>query len=188
MKSIAARYAILGLVGWHDEGIHGYAAKAKLDALLGEAAFATGRVYQILARLEGWGLVEATEVPRAGRPTRRVFRITPRGRRRLDAWLRRRPGATSGELSVRLVFLAEARREEVITLLAARREACHTRLVRLAARRTSLGDDGPGSLAARLLVARAEVRVRGDLAWLGLVEETMRATPENDLREARRAS
>jgi DNA-binding PadR family transcriptional regulator len=66
-----------------DEPAHGYAI---IDALKqrsgGTFALPEGTVYPALHRLERAGLLSSTWVDAAGR-RRRVYRITPRGRRRL---------------------------------------------------------------------------------------------------------
>jgi DNA-binding PadR family transcriptional regulator len=52
-------------------------------------------LYAVLPRLERAGLVRGRVAAGGKRPDRRLYRITPRGRRALDAWLEAvEPGAT----------------------------------------------------------------------------------------------
>lgn len=84
---MALRHVILGLLV--DQPDHAYALKHRLspgvprDQLIND-----GVLYPLLAKLEDEELVRGAERPgRAGRP-RRVYSVTPAGRREFRRWLR----------------------------------------------------------------------------------------------------
>ncbi len=83
------RYALLALLG---EGeAHGYELLKRFNQRIGPFWHPNiGQIYQLLHELERRGFV-ARRDDGAGTRARRVFRLTPRGRRALDTWLTRRP-------------------------------------------------------------------------------------------------
>jgi PadR family transcriptional regulator, regulatory protein AphA len=82
-----------------------------------------GQIYPELKRLEERGLVSSSDEPR-GRVRRRVYRITPKGRRALRAWLL--DGETSFEFRdeglLRLFFRELLAPAELLELVRRRRE------------------------------------------------------------------
>ncbi len=81
-----------------------------------------GQIYPELRRLEGAGLVRASEEPRGRRP-RRVYELTPKGERALSTWL---VGETDlyevrDEGLLRLFFGELVEREELLALVRRRR-------------------------------------------------------------------
>ncbi len=82
--SMSIEHAVLGLLA---EGPrHGYALRALLETRLGSDADLGGvRIYRILERLEGAGLVTSA-TQRMGRRRRRVYALRPEGHRELQQW------------------------------------------------------------------------------------------------------
>lgn len=83
---MAVREAILGLLASGE--LHGYELKRRLEFLLQH--FWTvdfGQLYRHLAALERDGLVEKRIQHQEMRPDRKIYRITPRGRDVLRAWM-----------------------------------------------------------------------------------------------------
>ena len=124
----------------------GYEIKATVDRstrFFWAASY--GQIYPELRRLEQEGLVEGEDAPRGGR-TRRVYRLTPAGRRELEAWLTSR-----GELTVELrdesllrLFFADALpREEALQLLEGRRRGHEQFLAELRRIDERPGEDPP---------------------------------------------
>ncbi len=83
---MSLKFAILGLLSETPQT--GYDLKRSFDGSVGyfwQARFQ--QIYGELRRLERDGLVEKEEVPQSGRPTKKVYSITEKGRAALDAWL-----------------------------------------------------------------------------------------------------
>ena len=77
------RYALLGVVSQHPEGIHGYALKRHCDRVLGNFwQLNFGEVYRVLDWLAAEGLIEQ-ELADA-ETSRKLYRITEKGRQNLD--------------------------------------------------------------------------------------------------------
>lgn len=68
-----------------DRDAHGYEIAQRIKALSDNAiTLSEGQVYPSLHDLEDSGLVEARWVPQEGKPARRVYALTPKGRKALD--------------------------------------------------------------------------------------------------------
>lgn len=79
------RYLLLALLR---RDAHGYELKAAFETLLaGTWRLNVGQVYRELARLEGHGFVQAHVVEQQLLPDRKVYRLTPTGRKQLADWL-----------------------------------------------------------------------------------------------------
>jgi len=172
------QYALLGLISARPEGTHGYQLKIEFEALYGDFwSLNYGQLYRTLDRLERAGLIQCTEEVQSGRPSRKVYRITASGRHNLDDWLllppTDEPRPLRDDLSVKLLFLTEARREEIVALVRSQRAIYLHHLARLTKRRTLLEESGQDMFVTRLLLLQADMRVRTDLAWLDLVEKEL---------------
>jgi PadR family transcriptional regulator AphA len=78
-------YVILGMLGWRP--MSGYEIKSLVDKstrFFWAASY--GQIYPELRRLSAAGLIEGKASPQGGR-RRNVYRLTPAGRRELQAWL-----------------------------------------------------------------------------------------------------
>lgn len=85
-ESFPVEGAVLGALLLHGEG-HGYALNARISSALGPIwRIAPSRLYVTLSRLEEGALISGRMVPQAGRPPRRVFRITPSGEEAFWNW------------------------------------------------------------------------------------------------------
>jgi DNA-binding PadR family transcriptional regulator len=182
MATDAVQYAILGLISARAEGAHGYQLKLEFDALYGDFwSLNYGQLYRTLERLERAGHIGGTELLQIGRPSRKVYRITSRGRQNLDDWLLSpptyEPRPMRDELSVKLLFLTDDKRSETLALVRSQRAVYLQHLARLTKRRSALEEQSPEDLfVTRLLLLQADMRVRADLAWLDMVEKELQAT------------
>jgi DNA-binding PadR family transcriptional regulator len=80
------RYIILGLLGARP--MSGYDIKRAFDRSLATYWNAgNSQIYTTLKAMAGRGLVSSELVYQEGRPNRRVYSLTDRGRSELDAWL-----------------------------------------------------------------------------------------------------
>jgi DNA-binding PadR family transcriptional regulator len=185
----AVHYALLGLISGRPEGAHGYQLKTEFDALYGEFwSLNYGQLYRTLDRLERSGLIEGSDEVQSRRPNRRIYRITSSGRQTLDDWLllppTDDPRPLRDDLSVKLLFLTEPRREETLTLIRSQRAIYLQHLARVTKRRSMLEERGDDLFVTNLLLLQADMRVRTDLAWLDLVEKELlqRGRPRSGLR------
>jgi DNA-binding PadR family transcriptional regulator len=97
---------------------HGYDLHQRLVNELGQVWHASqSQTYNILARLEGQGLVCGTLVPQARLPARRLLELTPAGQAQFEAWLAAPTGASMRAIRVdfitRLYFTARLHPEMV---------------------------------------------------------------------------
>jgi DNA-binding PadR family transcriptional regulator len=88
------------------------------------------QLYPELHRLEADGLVDATEVPQARRPTKRLFAINDAGRAELRRWVAEpsRPLSLKDELMIRVRSGADTDPESIVEALHARRELSAAKL------------------------------------------------------------
>jgi DNA-binding PadR family transcriptional regulator len=85
MELSPTAYVILGMLGWRP--MSGYEIKSLVDKstrFFWAASY--GQIYPELRRLSATGLIEGEASPQGGR-RRNVYRLTPAGRRELQAWL-----------------------------------------------------------------------------------------------------
>ncbi len=135
---MSVRHAVLGLLS--TKAMHGYELKTKFDHVTGgfwQLNF--GQIYSTLDRLEREGLVE--RVCEEADAERKVFRITTRGRTRLDDWIGRPVGrarALRDDLFVRLLFCDRAQPEPILRMVARHRDAYELEIRKLTKRKARL--------------------------------------------------
>ncbi len=172
------QYAVLGLIASKAEGVHGYRLKGECEAI-SDAFWQLnyGKLYRILDVLERAGELDVADEIQHGRPNRKVYRITERGRQTLDDWLLEPVSDEAqplrDELILKLLFLGPDRLDEVYELIRQQRGIYLTRLARIARRRRRLDKAGIDMRATELVMAGAEMRVRADLGWLDHVERSL---------------
>ena len=152
---------------------HGYELRSAMQERCGALLppMNAGQVYNTLGRLESAGLVAGEEVPQAGRPDRRVYRLTPAGRAELEAWVARPVPSTrfGDEFFFKLAFAGLGGLADPEALIEERRADCLQALRDTDAVARS-GD--PGSPAA-LLAERAAVHLEAELRWLETCRERL---------------
>ena len=139
MEPTAVTWALLGLLALRPRS--GYDLKQAVDRTIRHFwAASYGQIYPELKRLEAAGWVAGKDAARGGR-SRRVYRITAKGRRELDGWLHGMDTRIElrDESLLRLFFADALPRDEALGLLTARREGYRAMLAYL----ESL-DDGTG--------------------------------------------
>jgi DNA-binding PadR family transcriptional regulator len=105
---MSLRHAILGFLDL--EPTTGYTLKQRFDGSVRSFWSATqSQIYRELHALEGEGLVAVTSVPGDGKPDRKVYALTERGRAELRAWLEAplEPVFLRHPLLLKLVFAAD---------------------------------------------------------------------------------
>jgi DNA-binding PadR family transcriptional regulator len=172
------RYALLGIVSRSPRGIHGYALRRKCERALGGFwRLNFGETYRILDRLVEEDLIEQIAGDRVG--TRKVYRITDRGRGSLDSFLLEVPGDAPRplrhELAVKLLFAGPERFEELLESVRHQREVYLRELQRVGAQRAKLQRLTGDTFVTALLIDGVELSVRAELAWLEEVAQKLRA-------------
>ncbi len=188
--------AILGLL--EERELHGYEIRKQLREHLGLLANVSfGSIYPALARLEAAGAVQAVEpggppvaapptgslsgelaVFRArrrgrtsGRRSRRVFRITPEGRRLFAELLAGGNADDARSFGLRLAFARHLAPQARLALLERRRAVLVQRLDEIRVARADAGLD----VYARSVVEHTAEGVEQDIAWLDRLLEAERA-------------
>lgn len=87
-KENRGKYAILGLLSWGP--MSGYGIKKAVEQSLSNFWNESyGQIYPVLKRLAAEGLAATSVERQPGKPERYVYALTERGRKALQAWLRR---------------------------------------------------------------------------------------------------
>ena len=166
-------YAILGFL--EREPMTGYDLKTRcFDEAAGHVWTADqAQVYRTLERLFVRGLVRSKLVPQRGKPDRRVFRITPKGRTALIAWLRQPQGvsAVRDPLLMRVLMAGDLSDDEIADLLACARDDYQARLEALRADAASPAPpvaavDDRGAELYRMTLSAAMAATRGVIDWI----------------------
>jgi DNA-binding PadR family transcriptional regulator len=171
------RFALLGTVSRHRDGVHGYALKRQCERILGNFwQLNLGEVYRVLDRLSGDGLIE--HVLGTGESPRKLYRITEKGRRSLDDFILAAPTDAPRplrqELAVKLLFARPERMPDVLSLVAHQREAYMRQLSLLGSHRRKLQRLGVDAFVTNLLIDGAELVVRAELTWLDEVVQKLK--------------
>jgi DNA-binding PadR family transcriptional regulator len=163
------RYALLGVVSQHPDGVHGYALKRQCERVLGKFWQVNfGEVYRILDRLAGEGLIE--QITADDESIRKLYRITSKGKKNLDDFLIEPPNDAPRpmrqELAVKLLFAGPKRVDELLRLIDHQRDVYMHQLALLGSQRRRLARAGVESFVTMLLIDGAELSVRAELTWL----------------------
>jgi PadR family transcriptional regulator AphA len=165
------RYAVLGLVGARDSGVHGYQLKGELEALCNEFWEVNfGRLYRALDLLDQAGDLQVEAELQDGRPNRKVYRITEKGKQTLDDWLLQpvseRPRPLRDELVLKLLFLGRSNVEALTEQIRHQRSIYLGKLALIAQwKRRLLKSDMDGEVTS-LVMDGMERRLRAEFAWL----------------------
>jgi DNA-binding PadR family transcriptional regulator len=143
------------------------------------------QVYRTLGRLSDQGFVRSRIVAQRGKPDRRVFSITAKGRAELSAWLRRpiELSPVRDPLLVQLSLAAQLGDPEVLVLLERARDGYQLRLDTLRAAqadRPSLADapDARSEALYDMTLAAAMSASRTAIDWVDdCIEEVGRGLP-----------
>ncbi|HEU0115504.1 MAG TPA: helix-turn-helix transcriptional regulator [Thermomicrobiales bacterium] len=170
------RNALLALLA--KEPAHGYELKQALEETFGDAWPPTniGQIYTTLGRLERDGLVQSVHVAQEHRPDKRVYAVTPEGRRELDDWIATpTPGPRlRDEFFLKLILAQTAGLNSAsdprLLIERQRRAFLHSlrELNDLATRQDTR--DNP---AALLLIEGAILHLQADVQWLDLCESRL---------------
>ncbi|HID88108.1 MAG TPA: PadR family transcriptional regulator [Anaerolineales bacterium] len=124
------------LLGFLMQGpLHGYDLHRRVETELGNVwRMGMGHIYNTLKELERGGHVESMVLPQENRPSRKVYRITPEGKRSFLTWVRQPVPAVRDmrvEFPAKLYFFHLLNLDGVFRLIAAQEAACRRRLERM---------------------------------------------------------
>jgi PadR family transcriptional regulator AphA len=126
------RYLVLGLLS--EAPMTGYEIKKRVGTSLKSVTHASyGTLYPTLHRLLAEGAVRMEEQPQTHRPARKVYQITERGKRELEAWLQQPPAADQvrREFLLKLFLAHTLPPEDLKSLCYHRRAATEAQLTEL---------------------------------------------------------
>jgi PadR family transcriptional regulator AphA len=132
-RRLSMEQALLGfLMGG---AAHGYELHGRVEEELGRIwTMGVSNIYGALKRLEQAGQVESTLTPQENRPPRKVYRITPAGRRSFLGWVQRAVPSIRDmrvEFPAKLYFFHALGLEGAGELLVAQEAVCRERIERL---------------------------------------------------------
>ncbi len=135
------------------------------------------QVYRTLERLEVRGFVKACRERQRSRPDRKVYSVTPAGHSELVGWIAsdKSPPPLRDSFLIRLRFAESLSRDELLGMIARRRDAVQARLESLRRRAAkSLSADSERSLVLqRLTLDAAIAQARANIDWLDDCAETL---------------
>lgn len=181
--STPAEHALLGLLAMGEDGLgdgqgsgYGYdLARHFADGqpLAEVLRLEPGMLYHHLKKLAGAGWVGATAEDLPGRPTRRLYALTPAGRAELDRWLRE-PVAHTREIRleflVKLFFVRLLEPALAQPLVDGQRAVLERLVASLRGQLAGLDGQDPADAAYRRLVLELRLaQTEAAVAWLGRV-------------------
>ncbi|TAK31787.1 MAG: PadR family transcriptional regulator [Chloroflexota bacterium] len=184
------KHALLGILSQGER--HGYDLKADFDRRVGDLwDLNYGQIYTTLDRLEREGFIEGFAVEQQGRPDKRIYRITPRGREELARWLVQpidRPRPLRDEIFVKLLFLDQSNPTALLDLIERQRSLYLRQMAQLTQRKYELtrSQSPRESLISSLLIDAGLYHAEADVRWLNHCEARIRAAVGNTSEEERR--
>ena len=168
---MSVRHAVLGLLAQHPR--HGYELRAAFTAVVGGEEnwdVKPAQIYTTLARLEKGGLVVENAVAQDAGPEKRVYAITPAGRKILREWF-----ACGIELEhqrdeffMKLMIGFVSGVADPYKLIQTQRTHLYQDLHAITAQRSRA--DPKKELANILLLDKVVMHLEADLRWLDITE------------------
>jgi DNA-binding PadR family transcriptional regulator len=180
---MSIKYALLGILAEKD--LHGYELKSSFDEKIGDFwSLNYGQIYSTLDRLEKEELVTYDRQAQERRPDRKIFSITPQGRRELEEWLSRpvsRVRALRDEFFIKLVFMDKSNPSPILELIEKQKTLYLKHMNRLTQRKVALKKEGRGldALTTELLMDAGLFHAEADIKWLTLCESKIKTTIGN---------
>ena len=173
------KYALLGLISARPDGIHGYGLREEVQALSGRDFWEInfGSLYRILDLMAQSGEIELLGTPETGKTTRKLFRITSKGKQTLDDWLLLpvddAPRPLRDELALKLLFITPDRLEVLGEQIRRQRSIYMGQLNRLIRNKRRLEKAGFDARITKLVMEGGESRLLADLEWLDVIERKL---------------
>lgn len=181
---MSIKFAILGILAERD--LHGYELKSSFDEKVGEFwSLNYGQIYSTLDRLEKEELVTHDRHAQDKRPDRKIFSITPQGRKELEDWLSTpfsKVRALRDEFFVKLVFMDKSSPVPIMELIEKQKVLHLKHMNRLTHRKVALKKKSRSldDLTTELLIDAGLFHAEADIKWLGLCELKIKATFESN--------
>ncbi|MEW6567442.1 MAG: PadR family transcriptional regulator [Chloroflexota bacterium] len=166
-QPLTIEHALLGFL--RQGPLHGYAIHRCMAQPGGPGQawrLKQSQLYALLSRLERAGYVAAKRAPQAGRRPRRLFRLTPAGRKVFSSWLSspvEHPRDMRQGFLLKLYFAEQEGAAKVLELIDRQSERCREWLAGLKARRqTESSEPGYQGLVRAYRIGQIEAM----LSWL----------------------
>ena len=156
---------------------HGYELKRRYDELFAAVwgPVNVGQIYVTLGRLERDGLVVQETVDQQGRPDRKDYELTDRGRAALDTWLRDGDAVPmpKSDLVLKLVGASLLGTDDARALIGEHRQRCFQSLRDL----DTATVDTTGDSIAGVLAHGTALHLQAELQWLDHCDEVLARGP-----------
>ncbi len=181
---MSVRNALLGLLTQQPR--HGYDLHDAFEAVVGGEAnwdVKPAQVYTTLARLEESGLVRVQGVQKRAGPEKRIYAVTPAGRKAFRDWLANPVPAEHqrDEFFLKLMLTLATGEAEPQKVIYAQRAGLYQELHRLTEQRDRA--DPRRELAQILLLDQAIMHLEADLRWLEMIEARLSEVARQPLPE-----
>jgi DNA-binding PadR family transcriptional regulator len=181
---MSVRHALLGLLAQRPR--HGYDLHAAFEAVVGGAQnwdVKPAQVYTTLTRMEQSGLVAEEAVAQGSGPEKRIFAITPAGRKELAQWFDGVVGREHqrDEFFVKLMLTLATGEADPRRIVHTQRLQLFKDLHNLTGQRNRL--DPKAALAQMMLFDKAIMHLEADLRWLDMVEGRLEDVKRQPLPE-----
>ncbi len=176
---MSVKYAMLGILAEND--LHGYELKTSFDDKVGDFwSLNYGQIYSTLDRLEKEDLVTHDRQTQERRPDRKIYSITPKGRKDLEEWLSSpvaKVRALRDEFFIKLVFMDKRNPAPVLELIEKQKALYLKQMNRLTHQKVSLKKQSKkhDSLTTELLMDAGLFHAEADIKWLTLCESKIKA-------------
>jgi len=177
---MSVKYAMLGILAEQD--LHGYDLKSCFDEKVGDFwSLNYGQIYSTLDRLEKEDLVTHDRQTQDKRPDRKIYSITPKGRKELEEWLSspvNKVRALRDEFFIKLVFMDKRNPAPVLDLIEKQKALYLRQMNRLTHQKVALKKQPKklDSLTTELLMDAGLFHAEADIKWLSLCESKIRAS------------
>jgi DNA-binding PadR family transcriptional regulator len=167
---MSVRHAVLGLLAQRPR--HGYELRAAFQAVVGEENWEVkpAQIYTTLARLEQNGLIVQDSVEQDAGPEKRIYAITPAGRKALREWFATCivPAHQRDEFFIKLMISLASGIADPYKLIHAQRARLYQELHDITEQRSRANPQK--ELATILLLDKAIMYLEADLRWLDMTE------------------
>lgn len=185
-RQSSSDFAILGLLTI--EPMSGYDIRKFVKEVLSNFWNESyGRIYPLLADLHERGFVTKSLQKQGGKPDRHVYKITDRGRRELQAWLRlpAQPTQIRSEMSLKIFLGANLPVEENLQAVERLKRTLLAEKAALAAFEKAQAEESDGSIQWEyfgLTLLMGQILNEARLRWCGLAAKRLTQREEAEPR------
>jgi DNA-binding PadR family transcriptional regulator len=171
---MSVKYAMLGILAQKD--LHGYELKSSFDEKVGDFwSLNYGQIYSTLDRLEQDELVSHDRQAQDKRPDKKIYSITPKGKKELEEWLATpvtKIRALRDEFFIKLVFMDKRNPAPVLDLIEKQKTLYLKQMNQLTHQKVAHKKQPKkhDSLTTELLMDAGLFHAEADIKWLTLCE------------------